>query len=181
MRLLLTRPEEDAAPLADELSALGHSVVLAPMMRVRFVDGMVPDLDGVQAVLLTSANGARALARATGGAWSSAFVAGAFALHPLQVEAVAWAAARGQVLSGLFFALALVAYERQRRSGGAGPRLAVIGCRMSILVTSLMFGLIHAYAGFFKVWVAFSIGLAFSLARDRVGMWALGQRPSTGL
>lgn len=66
MRLLLTRPEEDATALADELSALGHSVVLAPMMRVRFVDGMVPDLDGVQAVLLTSANGARALARATG-------------------------------------------------------------------------------------------------------------------
>src|SRR3989344_5771414 len=33
-----------------------------------------------------------------------------FALHPIQVEAVAWAAARKDILSGLFFLLSLYLY-----------------------------------------------------------------------
>jgi tetratricopeptide (TPR) repeat protein len=44
-------------------------------------------------------------------AWRrSLFVAGLFALHPLNVECVAWAAERKSVLSTLFFLLALGAY-----------------------------------------------------------------------
>ena len=34
--------------------------------------------------------------------WPSAFVAALFAVHPLQVESVAWVAERKDVLSGLF-------------------------------------------------------------------------------
>ncbi|MGA2324028.1 MAG: hypothetical protein ABSG22_09300, partial [Sedimentisphaerales bacterium] len=41
----------------------------------------------------------------TGAIWPSAFVAAVFALHPLQVESVAWAAERKTVLSGLFWFL----------------------------------------------------------------------------
>ena len=52
------------------------------------------------------------LQRATGAAWRSAFVAGLFALHPLHVQSVAWAAERKDVLSGLFFMLTLWAYGR---------------------------------------------------------------------
>ena len=43
----------------------------------------------------------------TGDLWPSAFVAAVFAVHPLQVESVAWVAERKGVLSGLFFMLTL--------------------------------------------------------------------------
>jgi Flp pilus assembly protein TadD len=51
-----------------------------------------------------------ALLRLSGDAGPSAFVAGVFALHPLHVESVAWAAQRKDVLSGLFWMLTLLAY-----------------------------------------------------------------------
>lgn len=65
MRLLLTRPEEDAARTAAALEALGHEVILAPLMTIAFCDGPPLALDAVQALLITSANGVRALARRT--------------------------------------------------------------------------------------------------------------------
>ncbi len=52
------------------------------------------------------------LFRLTGARWRSFFVAALFAWHPTRVEAVAWIAARKDVLSGLFFMLALWAYVR---------------------------------------------------------------------
>ena len=48
----------------------------------------------------------------TGTCWRSALVAALFALHPLRVESVAWVAERKDVLSGLFFMLALGCYGR---------------------------------------------------------------------
>ena len=48
----------------------------------------------------------------TGAIWRSAFTAALFAIHPLQVESVAWVAERGNVLCGLFFILAIGAYVR---------------------------------------------------------------------
>lgn len=63
MRLLVTRPEEDSAPLADALAALGHEAVMAPLLTIRFF-GDAPLPEGAwQALLITSANGARALGR----------------------------------------------------------------------------------------------------------------------
>jgi tetratricopeptide (TPR) repeat protein len=52
------------------------------------------------------------LNRATNARWPSAFVALIFALHPLHVESVAWIAERKDVLSALFWFLALWAYVR---------------------------------------------------------------------
>jgi uroporphyrinogen-III synthase len=65
MRLLLTRPIEDATALAALLKQLGHVALVAPLMEVQFHDGPPLDLEGVQGVLATSANGVRALALRT--------------------------------------------------------------------------------------------------------------------
>jgi protein O-mannosyl-transferase len=50
------------------------------------------------------------LRNVTGTIWASAFVAAVFALHPVHVESVAWAAERKTVLSGLFWLLTMAAY-----------------------------------------------------------------------
>ena len=55
--------------------------------------------------------------RATGLAWPSLFVGSLFALHPINVESVAWVAERKNVLSMTFFLLALYAYDRYARTG----------------------------------------------------------------
>lgn len=48
--------------------------------------------------------------RMTGALWKSAFIAAVFALHPLHVESVAWAAERKDVLSTFFWALTIGMY-----------------------------------------------------------------------
>ena len=50
------------------------------------------------------------LLRMTGALWQSGFVAAMFALHPLNVESVAWIAERKNVLSTLFWLLTMWAY-----------------------------------------------------------------------
>ncbi|HEX4105064.1 MAG TPA: uroporphyrinogen-III synthase [Rhizomicrobium sp.] len=65
LRILVTRPREDGEEIARHLAAMGHHILLAPLLTVKFLEGSPPDLHGVQAVLITSANGARGLARRT--------------------------------------------------------------------------------------------------------------------
>jgi uroporphyrinogen-III synthase len=65
MRVLITRPYDDAIQTAEKLEALGHEAVIAPLIEIRFCDGPQIDLEGVQAILATSANGVRAIARRT--------------------------------------------------------------------------------------------------------------------
>ncbi len=55
--------------------------------------------------------------RATGLTWPSLAVSALFALHPINVESVAWVAERKNVLSMMFFLLALYAYDRYARTG----------------------------------------------------------------
>jgi uroporphyrinogen-III synthase len=62
MRLLVTRPRDDAESFAQILRARGHEAVVAPLMEVRFAAGPPLPLDGVQALIATSANGVRAAA-----------------------------------------------------------------------------------------------------------------------
>jgi len=50
------------------------------------------------------------LQSATGFTWRSLIVAALFAVHPVNVESVAWAAERKNVLSMVFFLLAMLAY-----------------------------------------------------------------------
>jgi uroporphyrinogen-III synthase len=65
MRVLVTRPLEDGAETARQLALRGHQALLAPLLSLRFLDGPEVELNGVQAILATSANGMRALARRT--------------------------------------------------------------------------------------------------------------------
>jgi len=72
-----------------------------------------------------------AFRRMTGDLWPSAFVAAAFALHPLRVESVAWVAERKDVLSGVFFALTLLAYDRYTRKP-TGSRYALVAAALAL-------------------------------------------------
>ena len=68
MRVLITRPDRDAAGLAAELGRRGHEAISAPLLTIAPLPAPA-DLEArvraCQAILLTSANGARALAGAT--------------------------------------------------------------------------------------------------------------------
>ena len=70
-RALVTRPREDAEGVTAELVARGFEVVVEPLLDIvavdgAAVDGAIVDEDGIQGILATSANGIRALARASG-------------------------------------------------------------------------------------------------------------------
>lgn len=62
MRILVTRPEEDAQRTAANLRSRGHTVLIAPLLEIHLREGPEIVLDGVQALVVTSANGIRALA-----------------------------------------------------------------------------------------------------------------------
>jgi len=66
------------------------------------------------------------LAGITRAAWKSLFVAGVFALHPLHVESVAWAAERKDVLSTLLGLSSLRAWIGWRLSGRRGSYAAAL-------------------------------------------------------
>jgi uroporphyrinogen-III synthase len=62
VRLLVTRPEPDGERTAASLRARGHEVTLAPLLRIDAVDFELPG-GPLSAVVMTSANAARAIAR----------------------------------------------------------------------------------------------------------------------
>jgi len=66
MQALLTRPREEAQGLATALALRGVDAIIEPMMEVHYCAAAPLDLTTVQAILCTSANGVRALARAAG-------------------------------------------------------------------------------------------------------------------
>ena len=87
------------------------------------------------------------LMRMTGSLWASAFVAAAFALHPLHVESVAWISERKDVLSTFFWLLTMLAYvcyvERPRLAGYAAIVLFfVLGLMAKPMLVTLPFALL---------------------------------------
>ena len=68
----------------------------------------------------------------------SAFVAAAFAFHPLRVESVAWIAERKDVLAGLLSIVTLGAYSRYARRPGGSRYLVVCLAFMAALMAKAM-------------------------------------------
>lgn len=66
------------------------------------------------------------LRRSTGSVWRSCMVAALFAVHPINVESVAWVAERKNLLSMLFFLLALGAYRWYAIKPRIGAYLLVV-------------------------------------------------------
>lgn len=63
MRVIVTRPAEQAAPLAGRLRALGHEVVVCPLVRVEPLGEEPLDTAGYDWLVVTSPNGAAEVAR----------------------------------------------------------------------------------------------------------------------
>jgi hypothetical protein len=95
--------------------------------------GLAPAGHHATSVLLHAAVAAvvfLALRALSGALWPSLLAAALFALHPLRAESVAWVAERKDVLAGLGFALALLAYAGYARRPSAG-RLAGVALAMA--------------------------------------------------
>jgi len=86
--------------------------------------GLRPGGYHLTALLLHAANTVLlfvVLRRLTGATWRGACVSALFALHPLHVEPVAWIANRKDVLSTLFWLLAMLMYVRYAQARSPDP------------------------------------------------------------
>lgn len=63
MRVLVTRPIEAAAETVAALKARGHDAIVEPLLAIHIEDGTPVPTDHYAALILTSANGARAAGR----------------------------------------------------------------------------------------------------------------------
>ena len=75
----------------------------------------------------------------TGAIWRSGLVAALFALHPLHVESVAWAAERKDVLSTFFWMLTMVAYVHYvNRPGGKRYFLVLVTFFLGLMAKPML-------------------------------------------
>lgn len=124
MRVLITRPEREATTLATALAERGHVPVIAPLFRLEILHPpatFATDLADCQAILLSSANGARALAEASEQRGKPILAVGdttASTAEGLGFVSVASAAGDGRALAEL---------ARKRLDPKAGPLLHVSG------------------------------------------------------
>lgn len=119
MRAVVTRPAEDAERIAAPLRARGVDVLIEPLLTITPKSDATLDLDGVQALLLTSANGVRALA-AVGAGHPDMLLLPALAVGD-QTAAVAREAGFGDVAAaeGDVTSLAALVRARLKPEGGA--------------------------------------------------------------
>jgi uroporphyrinogen-III synthase len=76
VKALVTRPREDSEDLVEALRCRGIEAVVEPLLHIRLRDNATLELEGVQALLFTSANGARAAASATADRTLTVFAVG---------------------------------------------------------------------------------------------------------
>ena len=119
------------------------------------------------------------LQRFTGYTGRSLMVAALFAVHPLNVESVAWVAERKNVLSMLFFLLAIAAYGWYVRRPGVGRYCAVaalfaMGLMSKPMVITLPFVLLLLdYWPLDRIRFPVSLRLAGKLCLEKIPLFAL--------
>lgn len=130
--------------------SMWHPLTLLSHMLDVELFGLRPGLHHFVNVLLHATNAVLlfiVLRTMTGTTWRSALVAALFALHPLRAESVAWVSERKDVLSALFWMLAMLAYASyvRRRSLGRYALVAVcmaLGLLAKPMVVTLPFALL---------------------------------------
>ena len=127
---LLTRPRPDSETLAALLQDRGVKSLIEPVINIHPLDDiLLPDLDKMQALLLTSANGVRALAQLLGLPPEARHIA------LLAVGAASAGAARQlgfqNVVSAGGNVDSLVALARARLNPARGPLLHVAGTKVA--------------------------------------------------
>jgi uroporphyrinogen-III synthase len=125
LRALVTRPRNEAATLAILLAERGIEAVIEPMIEIIDRAALLPDLTGVQAILCTSANGVRALARASGARGVPVFAVGDATAR------AAWAAGFGRVESADGNVEDLARLVAARLRPGEGRLLRVAGSEIA--------------------------------------------------
>ncbi len=124
MRVLITRPEREATALATALVQRGHAPVIAPLFTLQILhppSDFAAALAACQAVLLTSANGARALAEAGDQRSKPVFAVGD------TTAATAEGLGFTSVVSASGDAAALAELVKQRLDPAKGPLVHVAG------------------------------------------------------
>lgn len=146
--LLITRPEPDGAETAVALKELGFDSLVEPMMHIENKSGVTINPEGVQAYLVTSANGARALAAATDQRHIKVFAVGsatAKTLRELGFVALSMAGGDVQSLAGQVIkacdpaAGPLVHIAASQQAGDLSGLLKVAGfeCRKEVLYSAV--------------------------------------------
>jgi tetratricopeptide (TPR) repeat protein len=100
--------------------------------------------------------------------WPSAFAAALFAVHPLNVQTVAWVSERKSLLSTAFWLVALLAYAAHRRAPDAQKRVAVVLLAALALAAKPMAVTLPLTLALFDVWPlgTRTSGTGSSLRRD---------------
>lgn len=125
MHLLLTRPREDCEELAAALLGIGATTLLEPLLEIEYIDAPPPNTDGVQALLVTSANGVRAIGRLSPERGIAVYAVGdASARTATDLGFTNVESATGDVE-------ALAALVRERLDPAAGALLHVAGSRLA--------------------------------------------------
>jgi uroporphyrinogen-III synthase len=133
-RVLITRPDEDAAPLARLLESRGHECLIEPMLAIRYLDGEMPDPAGFQGLIFTSANGVRAFLRQSALRTATAWCVG---------DATARAAKEagfGDVRSAAGDVQSLADHIAAEASPADGPLLHVAGSTVAGDLAGLLLG-----------------------------------------
>jgi uroporphyrinogen-III synthase len=129
MRVLILRPEREATALATALADRGHVPVIAPLFRLEFLHppaDFAATLAACQAVLVTSANGARALAEASAQRGRPVYAVGD------TTAATAEGLGFSDVISASGDGAALAELIRRRLKSGDGPLLHVTGREVAL-------------------------------------------------
>src|SRR5438046_10587398 len=113
-RALVTRPRAEAMVLAEALATRGIEAIVEPLLDILYRDEPAPDLAGVQAVLCTSANGVRALARRSGERGIALFAVGEATAARARAEGFSHIDSAGGDVDDL----ARLAYERLAPQAG---------------------------------------------------------------